>query len=186
MSQDVNATAQKPMTRTKVPSKTVHQVLTEAGYRCAVPTCRTILALDLHHLEPVAEDGDNSPSNLLALCPTCHGLFHRGEIHRDALFAWKSLLVSLSQAFDQRDVDNLLFLAAPGYPLHLSGDGVARFARLIGSGLAEYNLALHNHMTGLIQYRVHLTPRGTQLVEAWKAGDRNRLRTVLSGDQSGG
>lgn len=67
-------------------------VLTEAGYRCAVPTCRTILAIDLHHLVWVSDGGPDDASNLLALCPTCHALHHRGEIPREALLIWKRTL----------------------------------------------------------------------------------------------
>jgi predicted restriction endonuclease len=73
-------------------------VLTEAGYRCAVPTCRSILAIDLHHMEEVSEGGANAPGNLLALCPTCHALYHRGAIQRESIYTWKSILVSLSHA----------------------------------------------------------------------------------------
>ena len=71
-------------------------VLTEAGYRCAVPTCRTILAIDLHHIIHVSEGESNDPSNLLALCPTCHALYHRGEIFKDSILAWKQLLIDLN------------------------------------------------------------------------------------------
>lgn len=67
-------------------------VLTEASYRCAVPTCRMILAIDLHHLVWVSEGGPDDAANLLALCPTCHALHHRGEIPRDALLIWKRTL----------------------------------------------------------------------------------------------
>lgn len=44
----------KPRERSKLPLKTVTAVLTEAGYRCAVPTCRGILALDMHHIWEVS------------------------------------------------------------------------------------------------------------------------------------
>ncbi len=73
------------------------QLLTEAGYRCAVPTCRTTLAIDLHHIDQVKDDGGNEQSNLIALCPTCHRLYHNGTIPKDAIRAWKKMLVSLSQ-----------------------------------------------------------------------------------------
>ncbi len=86
--------------RKKVPQKIVVAVLTEAGYRCAVPTCRTILAIDLHHMLEVSEGGGNEQGNLLPLCPTCHALYHRGEIKRESIYTWKSVLISLSQAFD--------------------------------------------------------------------------------------
>src|SRR4051795_9356504 len=90
----------KPRQRDSLPLKTRVIVLTEAGYRCAVPTCRNILALDMHHIVEVADGGGNEPGNLLVLCPTCHALYTRGEIHRDSINAWKTMLVSLSHAFD--------------------------------------------------------------------------------------
>ena len=115
-------------------------VLTEAGYRCAVPTCRTILAIDLHHIVEVSEGGGNVVSNLLALCPTCHALFTRGTIQRDSIYTWKSVLVSLSQAFDIATVDHLLFLKMPeAENLLVSGDGVLQFSRLISAGLATFS-----------------------------------------------
>ena len=43
--------------------KTKILVLTEAGYRCAVPTCREILLLDMHHIWEVAEGGGDEESN---------------------------------------------------------------------------------------------------------------------------
>ncbi|MFH1984746.1 MAG: HNH endonuclease [Pseudomonadota bacterium] len=71
-------------------------VLTEAGYRCAVPTCRSILAIDLHHIVEVSQDGSDTPENLLALCPTCHALYHRGTITRGSIQKWKQDLLSVS------------------------------------------------------------------------------------------
>lgn len=79
--------------RKRVPKAIRLAVLTEAGYRCAVPTCRTILAIDLHHLVQVSDNGSDEAANLLALCPTCHALHHRGEIPREALLLYKANLV---------------------------------------------------------------------------------------------
>ncbi|MBL0354798.1 MAG: HNH endonuclease [Dechloromonas sp.] len=128
----------------------------------------------------VSEGGGNAQSNLLPLCPTCHALFHRGEIRRDSIYAWKSMLVSLNQAFDQRDIDDLLFLGTENsVDLMFSCDGVAKFSRLIGSGLAQYSMALADYSSGVRLYRVSLTERGKHLVQAWKSGDRNALASVL-------
>lgn len=131
----------------------------------------------------VSEGGGNAQSNLIALCPTCYALFHRGEIRRDSIYAWKSMLVSLNQAFDQRDIDDLLFLGTDNpVDLQLSGDGVVKFSRLIGTGLAQYTLARADYESGLMMYRVHLTERGRHLVQAWKSGDRDALASVLGAD----
>jgi 5-methylcytosine-specific restriction endonuclease McrA len=77
------------MARKAIPFSVQQQVLIEAGYRCGVPTCRNILAIDLHHLVPVNENGQNDIANLLALCPTCHALYHRGTYTKEAVYAWK-------------------------------------------------------------------------------------------------
>lgn len=166
------------MQRRAVPKNVVVQVLTEAGYRCAVPTCRSILAVDIHHIVEVAEGGGNEPGNLLALCPTCHALFHRGEIVRDSIYAWKAMLVSLSHAFDTATIDDLLFLAsAPAANLRVSGDGVLKFSRLVAAGLATFSVFMQNGP--LILYQVGLTPKGTQLVDAWRSGNRQAVGQVL-------
>ena len=171
------------MPRTTIPLSVRQQVLIEAGYRCAVPTCRNILALDLHHIEEVQEGGGNEPSNLIALCPTCHALFTRGTISRDAINAWKLMLVSLSHAFDKETIDNLLFLKiVPPNTLAISGDGVLKFSALISTGLATFQLTMQNGP--IVLYRVFLTPQGEQMIDAWYSGDRNRVERAL--DNSGG
>jgi hypothetical protein len=113
--------------RPKLPTATRIAVLTEAGYRCAVPTCRQPLALDIHHMWEVNAGGGDDPWNLIALCPYCHALYHRGTINPDSIYAYKAMLVALSHAFDNTTIDQLLFLetCAPGY-LHVSGDGLLR------------------------------------------------------------
>ena len=93
------------MRRKALPLPVKLQVLTEAGYRCAAPTCRSILAIDLHHIEPVAEKRGDTLENLIALCPTCHALYERGTIAQESSHAWKTILVSLSRAFDQEALE---------------------------------------------------------------------------------
>lgn len=86
-------------------------ILHEAGYKCANPTCRHILTLDVHHLDRVSDGGPDDPANLVALCPNCHALHHRGEIPATSLRAWKMLLLAMNEAFDARTVDLLLAIA---------------------------------------------------------------------------
>lgn len=166
-------------TRRALSAKVTIQVLTEAGYRCAVPTCRAILAIDIHHIIPVSEGGPNHLSNLLALCPTCHALLHRGVIAPEALFAWKSMLVTLNQAFDQHAIDDLLFLASlsPGV-LPVSADGVLPFRRLIAAGLATFQMTSRN---GPFHYfDVLVSSKGRSVVRAWRDGDRAELAKALA------
>ena len=157
------------------------QVLTEAGYRCAVPTCRQILAIDIHHMVEVSEGGGNNPQNLLPLCPTCHALYHRGNISPDAIYVWKATIVSLSQAFDVQTIDDLLFLGNPDVAthLHVSGDGVTKFSRLIGAGLASFDVHMRNGP--IVLYRLGLTEKGLRLIKAWQSGNRQLLAEMMGG-----
>lgn len=165
--------------RETIPQDIRIQVLTEAGFRCAVPTCRNILALDLHHIVEVAENGGNEPSNLLVLCPTCHALYTRRTIPQESIRAWKMMIVSLNNAFDSQTIDDLLFLSKIGpKQLGISGDGVLKFSRLIGSGLARFYLMVQNGP--LLLYDVVLTDKGQDIVSSWKDGDWDRLKEALA------
>jgi len=86
--------------RKPISDKERDAVLREAGYRCAVPTCHTTLAIDVHHIVEVYKGGGNEPSNLLALCPTCHALYHRGVITQESVKQWKERLVALNRVVD--------------------------------------------------------------------------------------
>jgi hypothetical protein len=165
--------------------KTRANVLTEAGYRCAVPTCRNILALDMHHIYQVADGGGDDPSNLIALCPTCHALYHRGTISSESIYVYKSMLVSISRAFDLEAVDRLLFLRTLEKDfLVVSGDGLLHFGRLIAAGLASAELKANNNWQ-VVTYAINISEKGTQLIEAWKQGDRTRLSQTLGGPVPG-
>jgi hypothetical protein len=168
------------MARTAIPLHIRRQVLAEAGYRCAVPTCRGILALDLHHMVEVQQGGKNTPDNLIALCPTCHALYTRGTITKDAVYTYKAVLVALNAAFDREGIDNLLFLGitSPRQDLIISGDGVLRFAPLVAAGYADYQL-LSNNANQIVTYKVELTTRGAALINAWKSGNRTDIADIM-------
>lgn len=161
--------------RTPIPEDVRRSVLIEAGYRCAVPTCRALLILDLHHLIPVRDGGANESSNLLALCPTCHALHERGKIDAEAVRAWKAMLVTLSAAFDRTAIDGLLLLRdLKGHgqeSLAVSGDGIGRYASLIFAGLAEYR-SKGGLRGGLNEdwFEVRVSEKGILLLEAWVSG----------------
>jgi len=172
-----------PMKRTAIRKQVKLDVLTEAGYQCAVPTCRTILSLDIHHIDQVSEGGGNELTNLIALCPTHHDMYHKKLISKDSIYAWKLMLVSLSRAFDTNTVDDLLFLKqTPSSDLQVSGDGVLKFSRLIGSGLAEFKIKMQNGP--IVLYEVKLTPKGALLVDAWVTGNREKLALALGSRKS--
>lgn len=180
--------------RKAIPPDVRLQVLHEAGFRCPVPACRTILTLDIHHMETVAEGGGNDPSNLLPLCPNCHALHHRGTIPSASIRAWKTLLISLNQGgLSQRDLD--LLLALDKNPrLAVLGEGVLECASLIASNLvsvednwgktAPNGMAWDRQWNGngrmFAPYALCLTERGGTVVAAWKAGDEEGVVTGLT------
>jgi len=165
-----------PRERKNLKLKTVIMVLTEAGYRCAVPTCRTILTLDIHHIWELSAGGGDEPSNLIALCPNCHRLYHLHLISPDAIYAYKAMLVAISRGFDLEAVDRLLFLSTcPKDFLIVSGDGLLHFAWLIAINLASTELKANNNWQ-IVTYAINISEKGKQLIEAWKQGDRTSSR----------
>jgi hypothetical protein len=176
----------KPRERDRLPVKTRITVLTESGYRCAVPNCRNILALDLHHIWEVSAGGTDDPSNLIALCPTCHGLYHRGTIKAESIYVYKAMMVAITRAFDVEAIDRLLFLEMHAHNfLIVSGDGLLHFSRLIAAGLAVAEEKANNNWL-LVSYAVNISDKGRLLIEAWRQGDRTRLKAAIGGPLPGG
>jgi hypothetical protein len=176
----------KPRERENLPLKVRVIVLTEAGYRCAVPSCRNILALDMHHIWEVSAGGGDYPSNLIPLCPTCHALYHRGTISEDAVYAYKAILVAITRAFDVEAIDKLLFLDSCSKDfLVVTGDGLLHFGRLIAARLATVEQKANNNWQ-IVTYAVNISEKGRQLVDAWKQGDRTRLKEIMGGPVPGG
>jgi hypothetical protein len=171
----------EPQERTNLPAKTKLILLTESGYRCAVPTCRNILALDFHHIWEVSKGGSNDPANLIALCSYCHDLYHRKTIQQESIYIYKAMLVAITRAFDVEAIDQLLFLeqCAKDY-LIVSGDGLLSFSRLIAAGLATMEQKANNNDL-LVTYAINISDKGKLLITAWRQGDRTRLKQVVGG-----
>jgi hypothetical protein len=166
--------------RENVGLQTKTLVLTEAGYRCAVPTCREILLLDLHHIWEVSEGGGDEVSNLIALCPTCHALYHRGKIPVESIYAWKAMLIAIGRAFDVQTIDRLLFLDSLDYDfLIVSGDGLLHFDRVLAAGFATVTQKANNQFQ-LVSYSVNITEKGKMLIAAWKGGNISEIENALA------
>jgi hypothetical protein len=169
-----------PVERKKISTAIKTQILTEAGYRCAVPTCRELLLLQLHHIYQVSEQGKDEPDNLVALCPTCHAYYHAGHISRQAIFAYKSMLVAIHRGFDLESIDRLMFLEPLAKnSLIVTGDSLLHFDRLIAAGLATFDMKSNNRDL-LVTYAVDLSPKGRMLIEAWRSGDHLKIQNVVT------
>jgi HNH endonuclease len=167
--------------RRPLSTETKELLLTESGYRCAVPRCRNILALDMHHIIELHEGGSDDQSNLVALCSYCHDMYHRGNISLKAIRTYKAMLVAISRAFDIDAIDRLLFLGGLTQDfVVVSGDGLLHFARLIAAGLATVEMKANNNWQ-IVSYAVNISDKGRKIIEAWKQGDRTRLKKAIGG-----
>jgi hypothetical protein len=166
--------------RKKIPMDVRKLVLHESGYKCANPVCRTVLTLDIHHIEHLADDGGDLADNLLALCPNCHAQYHRGIITKESVRTWKLVLLSLNEGFDKHSIDLLLALSHLGFH-YVSGDGVLNCASLIAAGLIESTRGMFREdgsgqlsdRLGIQVYTLHLTEKGKRFVEGWKSGKQD-------------
>ena len=186
--------AKPPRTRPPITAAVKQAVLIEAGYKCANPICRNVLALELHHIEWVKDGGPSTVDNLLALCGHCHDLHTQGHIARQAIDAWKSLLTSLNNP-SRTSVDLLLVLfqeegrmaneprsAKAPPPFRFTGDGLGALAPLITSGLVQISkrfLGGNSWGGSMPSYQVELTEKGRQIVRAWIDGDTFELKKAL-------
>ena len=167
-----HARAEEDQQRKKLPDSVRAAVLHEAGYMCANPRCRTIITLEIHHIEYMSESGGDVPENLLPLCPNCHSLHHMKKITRESIRTWKFLLLALNEAFDRRSVELLLALDRIGMTT-CSGDGLVWFAALLASGFVKSQT-----ICGLVnapnfgKHEIKLSEKGRIFVDAWKRGDQ--------------
>lgn len=172
-------------------------MLIEAGYKCGSPICRQIITLQIHHIVWVKDGGENTPDNLLALCPNCHSLHTQGYIPEAAIKTWKQLLVSLNDA-NRGTADLLLVLYNEEKRIEknekdslssfrFTGDSLPAIASLITSGILEiskrYRGAGHFAST-LPSFEVKITEKGNNLVEAWLEGNPRKIKVALSNSKA--
>lgn len=96
-------------TRPAVSAELRRRILTEAGHRCAIPTCRYI-EVEVHHIIPWEQCRTHEYENLIALCPNCHARADRGEMDRKSLRIYKANLRFAHEKFSQFEIDFLFDL----------------------------------------------------------------------------
>jgi hypothetical protein len=101
--------ADVPQGRPAIPSELKRRVQMEAGHRCAIPTCRSV-PIELAHIVPWERVRAHTFENLIALCPTCHARFDRGDIDRLSMSGYKANLAVVASRygdFERRVLDIL-------------------------------------------------------------------------------
>ncbi|MFE1731669.1 HNH endonuclease [Streptomyces bacillaris] len=88
--------------RPEIPAALKRAVLVEAGHRCAIPTCRQT-PVQLAHIKPWAKVKEHTFGNLIALCPTCHARYDRGEIDRLSMLQYKENLEIVNNRYTETE-----------------------------------------------------------------------------------
>ena len=91
-----------PEGRPAIPTQLKRRVLMEAGHRCAIPTCRNV-PVELAHIKPYAKVLEHAFENLIALCPTCHTRFDRGDIDLPSMKGYKANLSVISGRYGEME-----------------------------------------------------------------------------------
>ncbi|WP_172975714.1 HNH endonuclease signature motif containing protein [Roseivivax sp. THAF40] len=151
------------------------QVITEAGDRCAIPTCRAF-PVELAHIVPHSETQDDTAENLIALCPNCHTRYDRGDIPRDRIRVYKANTQKNLLRFNGFEMAIIeAFTRQPQRPLPVAENMLFLLERLVEDGMLQIQRSQGGvRMMGVDVTPVHvsLTPRGTQYVNDLSQGDR--------------
>ncbi|MES2924015.1 MAG: HNH endonuclease signature motif containing protein [Verrucomicrobiota bacterium] len=67
-----------------------------------IPACRNTTT-EIAHIKPWAETKDHAFENLIALCPTCHTRYDKGEIDRKAMLMYKHNLGIMSHRYSETE-----------------------------------------------------------------------------------
>jgi hypothetical protein len=84
--------------RPTIPRELEREVLMEAGHRCAIPTCKQV-PVEIAHIEPYRDVVSHTFGNLIALCPTCHTRYDKGEIDRKSMKLYKAKLSIINNRY---------------------------------------------------------------------------------------
>ena len=168
--------------RPAIATEVKRRILMEAGYRCAIPTCRFPITENAH-IVSWADSKNHSYENLIALCPNCHTLFDSGKIDRRAMIAYKKKLMFLNDVYSRFELDVLDHLKTHKRALIL---GELLIKRLLEEGIVvhEEDLMVQGFGDGediLGIFSVVLTDKGRRLLEDWSKVDESLTHDRLQG-----
>ena len=106
-----------------IPNSLKRRLLEEAGYRCAVPTCRATDPLQFEHIEGWAETREHNFEDMIILCANCHSRVTSKKINKSAIKTYKHNLAILTgrySLFEMRILESL-FKDGPKAPIEVAG-----------------------------------------------------------------
>lgn len=126
--------------REPIPADLERALMIEAGYRCAVPSCRTAAPLEIEHIDDYAKVQNHEFSNMIVLCRNCHGLKGTGprRLDRKALRIMKTNLARVNQRYNDTERRIIeYFVENPKADSVLLPETPVLFSYLIKDGLIE-------------------------------------------------
>jgi hypothetical protein len=177
-----------PAGRPAIPAQLQRDVKEEAGYACAIPTCRSPLGIEIAHIEPWAKVRQHEFHNLILLCSNHHRSFDDGDIPKASILHYKlnlavvngrygSLERRLLQWFADNDAHGSAVLPASTELLvsYLVRDGLIEVddrERPRAPGI--YSVEGGGLMPLFVEHRIwyRLTPSGHEFLGRWMRGDQ--------------
>lgn len=91
--------------RIPIPAALERALMIEAGYRCAIPTCRTSQPLEIEHIDDYAKVKEHTFENMIVLCRNCHGMKGSGprSLDRKALKQLKANLGHINHRYNDTE-----------------------------------------------------------------------------------
>ena len=158
--------------RPAIPTKLRRAVLIEAGHRCAIPTCRQT-PVELAHIVPWNKIQEHTFENLIALCPTCHTRFDRGDIDRLSIEQYKANLTLIGDRYNDLEIRVLeSFYRNPDQiEIKLPGGMDLMVAYLIKDNLLTKIGEVGIYFNDVPSHEIYaITKSGKQFIANWVAG----------------
>ncbi|WP_447134720.1 HNH endonuclease [Micromonospora sp. LZ34] len=140
-----------------------------------MPTCRQV-TVELAHIGPWSKVQEHTFGNIIALCPTCHTRFDRGEIDRKAMLQYKANLALLNSRYGdlERRVLTLFAEQPDAGTIDLPGGLSILLSYLLQDGLLVKIVRPGGRIVimGVDQMeRYALTERGREFIAKWKGAE---------------
>lgn len=147
----------------------------EAGWRCAIPTCRVSKPLDMAHIEPVQPNGETDYfNNMIILCKNCHARFDdptEKRMTREAMIKVKNNLMIINgrySHFEMRVIE--YFSDNPEGNLRLFGREFD-VMYLVKDGLIKDDGKKMANAINFPPKDYLLTPEGKDFINKWRSAE---------------
>jgi len=161
------------MKRHEIPRPLEREVLIESGHRCAIPACNQT-PVEIAHIIPWEQVREHAFDNLIALCPTCHARYDKGDIDRKAMRRYKANLSLLNMRYSDWERRILSFFAdnPNEKDIHIPIGFTLFLSYLVKDGLLKQGPQVGPNVSGTFprsdSYR--LTDRGRDFIQMWLSG----------------